>query len=225
MKNISKNPLFYLSIILTITAGFMVFNFVSAQTYEGPTTSFPEGNTATPIPSTVLSSGSLNFTGSGRTVMNLGSGHSISGVLRSIANTSGDQAAFGTGLNVIGFATNGWGQSSAISFNAYHNDTGNNDVSDHMYYRAGPGGHDAGAALISTYLNGGGKIHFRVAPASTGAGDKVNWTRVLSLDGLSANFHNTGLTNVSSINGIDADDLGGAAESCDADSICEGNMF
>jgi hypothetical protein len=49
MKNIFKNPLFYLSVVLVIAVAFTVFNLVKADSFREPTQSFPQSNVNAPI--------------------------------------------------------------------------------------------------------------------------------------------------------------------------------
>jgi hypothetical protein len=49
MKNIIKNPLFYLSVVLIIAVGFTVFNLVKADTFREPTKPFPQSDVNAPI--------------------------------------------------------------------------------------------------------------------------------------------------------------------------------
>ncbi|MEX2411742.1 MAG: hypothetical protein WD607_10320, partial [Candidatus Paceibacterota bacterium] len=158
--------------------------------YEGPTTSFPEGNTATPIPSTVLSSGSLNFTGSARTVLRLGSNHLLN-------ITDGDiYARRGNDNAKIEFLNYGSNQDWLTVTIA-------DDVDDVFRIRG-------------RYYDDASGVYRNIADFPVV--NDILFYRDLDMDG-------NGLVNVSSINGIDADDLGGAAESCDKDSVCEVNQL
>ncbi|MEX1014529.1 MAG: hypothetical protein WDZ80_05200, partial [Candidatus Paceibacterota bacterium] len=215
MKNISKNPLFYLSIILTITAGFMVFNFVSAQTYEGPTTSFPEGNTATPIPSTVLDGSGdvrgLNFTGSGRKIIGLNNGHII-----------------GFGTHPLMTTSNGFSFNGEIKLN--NNLSANEILLDFAVHRGFDlrrenNTNDESANLVFNSRVGGNYWEFAHTGDTIAVFNRDKLDVYKNLDMNSNDIVGVNNIEVSTINGIDADDLGGAAESCDADSICEGNMF